>query len=120
MPDDGKSLLLDIRILSVMFSIEGCQCFGKPYKPDGECPVLQHFPDTVIAVQLLRIEPHALPHKEWKIIHFLFSLDLKPVKQLLRYKIKNCIELIIKHSFISMTLYGKPRQVDGRERQVAP
>ena len=85
----------------MVMSVKSGQRFSQANKADRQSSMLQHFPDLIIVAQLVRVQPHTLPHQEREIIDMLAGLDFKPVEQLLRDHLKHSVQLLVKQLFVS-------------------
>ena len=64
--------------------------------------MLQHFPDLIIPVQLIRVNPNPLPHQEGRVLDLLPALELKPLQQLIHAQVRE----VLKHGTLSVGFIG--------------
>ena len=71
------------------------ESFGETDKADGKRTVLNYIAKLIVWLKLLTTNPVALPHKEWEVLNFLVSLELKALKKLFGTKIEFFVELFV-------------------------
>ena len=118
--DDFVAQLVAFLTLAVVLAGQGHQGFRQADEAHGEGAVLQHFGHGIVAVQLFRIDPNPLSHKEGVVIRFFTALDFKPVQQLLNAEVDALIQDFVELLDILLGLDANAGQVDGGEAQVAP
>ena len=115
MHHNGDALFLHGLVLAVMAAVEGGQGFRQADEADGQRAVLQHLADLVGGLQLVGIQPHALPHQEGEVVHVLLRLDLEAVQQLLRHQLQQLVQPLVEALLIAPVFQRDARQVDGGE-----
>ena len=118
-PHDLQAQVLRGLRLAVMLAGERHQRLGQSDEAGGERAVLEHLALLVGGRKLLRIDPHALPHQERRVVHLLAGLDLEALVELPHHERQLRIEQVEEQIKVALRADGQTRQIDGRERQVA-
>ena len=106
--------------LAVVLANERLQRLRQADEAHGQGAVLQHLPDLVVPVQLVRVDPDALAHQEGGVLHFLSALELKALHELVDAQVDHPVQALEEEVDVPLGLDAQPGQIDGGKGEVAP
>ena len=120
MGDDLQAQYPGLLALAMVLAGQALKGLGQADEAHGQRAVPEHLAHLVVPVQLVGIQPNALPHEEGVVAHVLAALDLKTLQQLSHTQVQHPVQPLEEQGKIPLGLDGQTRQVDGGEAQVAP
>ena len=117
--DDLQAEVLGILALAVVLADQGDQRFRQTDEADGQGAVFENLADLILRPQLVRVDPHALPHQEGEVEHLLLPLDAEAVEQLLNHQIDALVEQLEEEVDVFVGKDAQSRQVDRGVGEVA-
>ena len=117
--DDLQAEILGILALAVVLADQGDQRFRQADEADGQGAVFENLADLILRPQLVRVDPHALPHQEGEVEHLLLPLDAEAVEQLLNHQVDALVEQLEEEVDVFVGEDAQSRQVDRGVGEVA-
>ena len=81
--------------------------------------MLEHLAHLIVWIELVAVQPYALTHQKWVVVHTFGCLNLKAVQQLVGNQVEQFVQFFIEALLVVVRLDGNARQVDGSKGQVS-
>ena len=93
--DDFQTLLLHLIAFAVVMTIQSGQGFCQTDEANRKGSVLEHLTHLIVWIELIAVQPYALTHQEWVVVHTLGRLNLKAVQQLVGNQVEHLVQFFI-------------------------